>query len=675
MLTHVFRPGTIGTLRLAHRIVMGAMHLNLEQRDDDGAALAAFYAERARGGAALIVTGGVAVSAQGAGGPGYGVISADATRVAVRRVVEQVHAAGGRLAVQLFHAGRYALPGVPGVQTSVAPSAVPSRFARSTPRELSAEQITETVGDFARAAVIARDLGCDAVEIMGSEGYLINQFTAPLTNLRDDAWGGDAERRRRFPVAVLQAVRAAVGAEFPVLFRMSGADLVAGGTPDDEVAALAVALAGAGVDALAVGVGWHESAVPTVQAQVPAGAWAGRARSVKQALRAGGHGKVAVIAANRFDQLDRADAELAAGDVDFVALARPFLADPAIVAKSRAGAAGSVELCIACNEACIDRSFGTETVSCLVNPRAGYELEFPVVRAARAGRYAVIGAGPAGLEAARELARQGHDVTVYEAAPEPGGQFRLAAAVPGKSAFGETVRRRVRELSTLGVALRLGHRVGPGDLGELASYDGVLLTTGVRPRRPELPGLDLPHVFDYPQVFADPGALGPRVVIIGGGGIALDVAHLLTARPLTTGFPSGWPPPGPGPVAVTLMRRGGRIGQGVGASTRWVVLAELRAAGVEMLTGVQYRRIVAEGVQVIGADGQDRLIRADHVVLATGQEPEPGVAQLLRTAAIPFLAAGGAAGAEQLNAVRAAAEGLRAARHAGALVAAGEWRP
>lgn len=683
MYDHVFRAGGIGTMRLPHRIVMGAMHLNLETADDDGAALAAFYAERAAAGAALIVTGGVAVNAVGAGGPGYGVIGDSRTRTALSAAVRAVHERGGRIALQLFHAGRYALPGTrEGAGHPVAPSPVHSAFARCTPREMSPEDITTTIADFAEGASAARALGFDAVEVMGSEGYLINQFTAPLTNLRGDAWGGDAARRRRFPLEVLRAVRAAVGRDFPVLFRISGNDLVAGGTPPDEVTALAVALAGAGADALSVGVGWHESPVPTVQSEVPAGTWAACAKALKRALLAAGHTDVAVIAANRFPHLAQADEALSGGELDFVAMARPFLADPQLVAKSAAGRPDRVNVCIACNEACIDRSFGTERVSCLVNPRAGYETEFPPPRPARHhrgpfGRYVVVGAGIAGLEAARTLAGLGHQVEVYEAAAHPGGQFRLASQVPGKAEFAATVHHHVRELRDAGVPLHLGRRISGADVPELRSFDGVVLTTGVRPAGLSLSGAQLPHVRDYAQAFADPAALGGRIVIIGGGGIAVDLAHTLTTDPAAEVTPEeflarhtvagGTPRPGTQPAVrgapreVTLLRRGRRIGAGIGPSTRWVVMRNLRAAGVRMLTGVTYREITPTGVLVTDAEGRHRSLDADHVVLAAGQAPVDELAPLLHAAGVPVVTAGGAAGTDGLNAVRATAQGLRAA--------------
>lgn len=697
MYNHAFRPGSIGGLTLSHRIVMGPMHLNLETLDDDGAALAAFYAERAHGGAGLIITGGVAVNPQGAGGPGYAIVTDPSHRAALSRAARAVHEAGGLIALQLFHAGRYALPGAPGAPGAdgappLAPSAVHSRFSRATPREMTVQEIDQTISDFAFAARTAVELGFDGVEVMGSEGYLINQFTAPMTNRREDEWGADAVRRRRFPVEVLRTIRAEVGADFLVLFRISGADLVTDGTPPDETAALAVALAEAGADALDVGVGWHESPVPTVQAQVPPATWVHYAREIKAALRAAGHGETPVIASTRIEGLAQANEILAGGEVDFVAMARPFLADPDIVVKSRAGRADTVELCIACNEACIDRSFGTERVSCLVNPRAGHELEFPrpardtsvtspqplwAVSRRRIGRYAVIGAGPAGLEAARTLARLGHRVEVYEAQAEPGGQFRLAAKVPGKEAFGETLRRRVRELADLDVPLHLGHHVGYRDAATLRAMDGVVLASGVLSHRPTLPGIALPHVVDYPQAFTAPHTLGPKVAIIGGGGIAVDLAHLLTSDPPAKTTPDeflsahtngsaprttgGAEPTKTAAHEVTLLRRGTRIGTGIGASTRWVALGELRTRGVRFLTGMQYEEITRDAILARDADGRQTSIPADSIVLAAGQESERDVATMLRNAGIPFVVAGGAASTSGLNAVRATAEGLRAA--------------
>lgn len=758
MLDHVLKPGVIGGLRLPNRVVMGAMHLNLETRDDSGAALAAFYAERARGGAGLIVTGGSAVSRSGAGGPGYSLVNEEAHHPTLRRAAQAVHAEGGHIALQLFHAGRYASASTFGL-TPVAPSPLYSRFSRCTPRELPEGEVWTIVEEFALGAARARELGYDAVEVMASEGYLINQFTAPATNQRQDAFGGDAERRRRFPVEVLRAVRQAVGPDFPLLFRLSGADLVPDGTPHDDVEELAVALAEAGADALDVGVGWHEARVPTVQAQVPPGTWARYAGTVKKALCTAGHAQLPVVASNRINRLSQADEVLGGGDADFVSMARPFLADPAIVEKSRAGSTAPVNVCIACNEACIDRSFGEEAVSCLVNPRAGQEVWFPeperparpetadpaptatasvpasasvpadeTASGASPGgaprRYAVLGAGPAGLEAARALARLGHHVEVFEAASEAGGQFRMARQVPGKAEFGSTVRYYLSELERLGVRVRLAHRVGLGDVPELRRFDGAVLATGVLPRLPELAGYALGHVRTYQEAFADPGSVGSRVAIVGGGGIAVDLAHLLLsgegtapadgAMPTPSGPPASPASSGPSarqevdrflrahgladevdgtdgqplhpgsgssgeagsapstlpeercehaPAAreVALLRRGGRIGAGIGPSTRWVVVNELRAHGARLLTGMQYHEITRTGVLVTDGDGATTEVPADTVVLATGQEPNSTAGAALRAADVPYETVGGAASADGLNAVRATAEALTAA--------------
>ncbi|MFK4209915.1 FAD-dependent oxidoreductase [Streptomyces sp. NPDC030920] len=647
MLKHVFRPGDMGGLTLANRIVMGAMHLNLETREDGGAAMAAFYAERARGGAGLIVTGGCAVSPEGSGGPHYARIDDPARHRALGAWADAVHREGGRIALQLFHAGRYTSSAATG-RTPVAPSAVPGPFG--VPRALDEDGVAELLGAFAAGAARARELGFDAVEVMASEGYLLNQFLSPLTNLREDHWGGDARRRMRFPLAVLDAVRASTGPDFPVLFRISGADLMEGSSTADEVHRFARLLARAGVAALNVGVGWHESRTPTVQSVVEPGAWVGHAREIRRSLRRAGL-PTPVIASNRINRLELAERVLAREDADFVSMARPFLADPEIVRKSRLVNGPAANVCIACNEACIDRSLGDEPVSCLVNPRAGRETEFPVPARRRRtghGRFAVVGGGPAGLEGARALAAFGHRVELFEAAAELGGQFRLARLVPGKADFGATVRYFAGELRRLGVTVRLNHPVEDSDAESLRRFDGVLVATGVLPRPAGLPGEHLPHVVDYRQAFTRPEALGERVVVIGGGGIAVDLAHLLTPR-----------------RSVTLLRRSGRIGEGMGRSTRWAVLAELRRHGTEWLTGVRYEAVLPGGVLLTDADGVRRLLPADSVVIAAGQVPADGLRPLLTGLGVPYRLVGGAADARGLNAVRAVEQGLRAAYELG----------
>ena len=674
MSEYVWRAGAIGSLSLPHRIVMGSMHLGLEGLDDGGAALAAFYRERALGGAGLIVTGGSAVSRVGAGGRHYSFVNEDADAGKLAGVAAAVHGAGGLVLLQLFHAGRYAYEASFGL-TPVAPSAVYSRYSRCEPRALSGEEVLETIEDFARGARRAREFGFDGVEIMGSEGYLVDQFLAPATNLRDDEWGGDAGRRMRFALSVAAAVRAAGGPGQAVVFRMSGASLVEGGPVHEDVLGLARRLvAGGAVDALNVGIGWHESRTPTVQALVPHGAWRPWARAVTDAVA------VPVIASNRINTVALAEEVLATGDADFVSLARPFLADPEIVRKARDPARRrAVNVCIACNQACIDRSIFDRRVSCVVNPRAGYELELGVSSAAPASLacVAVVGGGPAGMEAARALAAAGHSVSLFDAASRLGGQFRMACRIPGKENFAGTIAYFETELSRLGVTVHLATAVRGVD--SLDGFDAVVVATGVLPRPIDLPGAELPHVVSYAELLLDGGdravgdsvaIVGDSVAIVGAGGIGVDVAHLLSHAPngdprasfyAAYGLePPGAPAPAPPPAArarVTLMRRGSRVGERIGPSTRWAVVQELRMAGVEILTGVAYERIESGAVVIRDADGAERRVAADTVVIAAGQEPETALARSLAGAERPHVVIGGAAGAAELDAERAFREG------------------
>lgn len=773
-------PWRLGSLELPHRVLLGSMHTGLEAAGPvgpgawsavpDARALAAFYRERVEGGAALVVTGGLAVDGPGRGGADYAVLTDPAVGEALTSVTAEVHAAGGRIAAQLFHAGRYALLG--GVvgrsgdpEQAVAPSAVPWRAARgAVPRALTHAEVLATVEHFADAARAAVAAGFDAVEVMASEGYLLNQFCSPLTNLRDDAWGGDAARRRAFPLAVVRAVRDAVGPGVPVLVRVSGDDLMPGSSTPDDVAALVRDLVGTPdaplADAVNVGVGWHESTVPTVQSAVPHGAWIPVAERVAAAVRAGARPDVPVIASNRFTDLRDVEAVLARGTVDAVALARPFLADPAIVAKSLAGRFDLVTTCLGCDQACIDRSLVGERVSCLVNPRAGREVELPlpVSSASSARRYvapsaghpadglrvegassgsiaagasgvraevegsspssiaiapnslenprtrrvrdgghglAVVGGGPAGLAAAVDAARRGHAVTLFEARGTLGGQLELAARVPGKEDYAAAVAGLAAELAELGADVRLGVRAGVDDL---VGFDGVVVATGVRPRRLAagpgaggLPGADLPHVVDYETALRD-GVPAGTVAIIGGGGVGVDVATFLVeehdeagraagfaarfgldpahplvgaarlqrwAAPRPTRFPATSPRPG---EQVTVLRRSGKVGTGIGVTSRWVVLGALRDAGVQMFTGVSYTRIRPGSLEVTDAEGAVREIPADAVVVCAGQEPVDELAAELDRLGIPRAVVGGARDARTLDAVRATREGLEAAR-------------
>ncbi|MFJ2507333.1 oxidoreductase [Arthrobacter citreus] len=676
---HAFAAGSIGPLALPHRIIMGSMHLNFEA---DPAALAAFYAERAAGGAALIVTGGAAVNREGSGGRTYLVCGEPAFTRAAQAALRAVHDAGGMLALQLFHAGRYAFRETYGLQP-LAPSAVWSGYSRALPLALDEKQIGLTLRDFAAAARQARDLGFDAVEIMGSEGYLLNQFASPVTNRRHDAWGGDAVRRQAFPLAVLAAVRSAAGKDFPVIFRMSGADLVQGDAPREEYSALAAALADAGADALNIGIGWHESRLPTVQALVPHGTWLPIASRIRADLRSRGI-PVPVIGSNRINSVAQADAAIAAGNVDFVSMARPFLADPRILAKTKAGRSDLVNTCIACNEACIDRSLGTEPVSCLVNPRAGRETDFPAGIPGAVGPpgtpVAVVGAGPAGMQAAATLAASGALVHLFEAEAEIGGQFRLARNVPGKSDFAQTIRYFSSELPRLGVHVHTGVKASANSL---AGFSHVVDATGVRPRTVQLPGSGV-TVLDYHQAFADPAGLPRRIAVIGGGGIAVDLAHLLLQQGTFTPpepesgavrrFSREHLAPGPqqpGFREITLLRRGPRIGEGIGPSTRWAVLQALRNSGAVLRTGISYRELVPEGLLIEGPDGSAELIAADAVVIAAGQVENTVLRRGLTAAGLPHTVIGGAHSAAGLNAALAFAQGLEAGTAIAALLATG----
>jgi len=663
-------PGRIGTLALRNRIVMGSMHLGIEF---DGDALAAFYAERARGGAGLIVTGGSSVNRTGAGGRNYSFINDPAGEGPLRRAAAAVHAAGGRIALQLFHAGRYALRASFGLQP-VSASAIPSRFSPDPPHALTADEINATIDDFSRGAARARELGFDAVEVMASEGYLLNQFLSPLTNRRDDEWGGDSQRRMRLPREVLRAIRVRAGADFPVIFRISGLDLMPNSSSPQETLEFARALAGDGVNALNIGIGWHESATPTVQHLVPTGLWMPYAAAVKRAV-----GDLPVIASNRINSVEAAEAVLTAGTADFVSMARPFLADSAIVAKSARGESRLVDTCIACNQACIDLSLLDAPVSCMVNPRAARELEFPAdpPPPQTPRRFAVVGGGPAGMESARALAALGHRVELFEAQEELGGQFRMARRIPGKRDFGETIRYFTYELARLDATVHLNSAIDSAD--QLRGFDAVVLATGVVPRRVTLAGSNLPHVVSYADVLLRDCAVGDRVAIVGAGGIGVDVAHFLSHGTAnvdeTTRFlyEQGLAAPSNGALIVTgrknvsLMRRGAPIGAGIGKTTRWAVLRALKAAGVESMLNVEYEAIVPGGIRVRTVDGT-RTVEAETVVIAAGQERNDALLAPIRAFGIPFRVVGGAKDAAELNAVRAFDEGLRAAYELAAMV-------
>jgi len=664
---HLLAPLELGFVTLRNRVLMGSMHTGLEETGDWGR-VARFYAERAEGEAGLIVTGGMAPNARGAVVPGAAGLFSPADIAGHRRVTAAVHAAGGRIAMQILHAGRYAL--APGC---VAPSAVRAPISPHVPVALDEAGIEAELDDFATAAARAREAGYDGVEVMGSEGYLLSQFLVSRTNRRTDSWGGSFENRMRFAVEAVRRVRESVGSDFILIFRISLADLVPEGASWEETARLARAVEAAGATLLNTGIGWHESRVPTIATSVPRGAFAWLT------ARLAGEIRVPVIASNRINTPEAAEAILASGGAAMVSLARPWLADARFVAKARAGRARQIAPCIACNQACLDHTFSGRLTSCLVNPGACHEAELELRPVRRARRIAVAGAGPAGLAAALTLAERGHEVTLFEAADRIGGQLQLARRIPGKEEFDGLIDWYLEMLRWRRVRQRLG-RVATA--AELAGYEAVVVATGVTPRRPAIPVEPGAAVVSYAEVLSGQAPAGPRVAVVGAGGIGFDVAEFLVhdgpspaldpalwAAEWGVGDPAlhrgGLASEGARPVpparAVTLMqRRSEKPGRGLGKTTGWIHRARLRAKGVRMLAGVSYERITPEGVWIL-RDGAPLLVPVDTVVLCAGQEPRAGLARELAALPAPpeVHVVGGAASAEGLDAKRAIDEGTR----------------
>ncbi|HEY5858051.1 MAG TPA: NADPH-dependent 2,4-dienoyl-CoA reductase [Aldersonia sp.] len=665
---HLFTPLDLGHTTLRNRVVMGSMHTGLEDRAWDVRRLAAYFAERARGEVGLIVTGGYAPNRTGWLLP-FGAKLTSRTEAYRHRVITRaVHAEGGKIALQILHAGRY------GYQpTSVSASALKSPITPFRPRALSRRGIRRTVAAYAHCAELARFAGYDGVEIMGGEGYLINQFLAPRTNKRTDEWGGSAANRRRFPVEIVRAVRAAVGPEFVILFRLSLADLVPDGQTWDEIVTLAIELETAGVDIINTDIGWHESRVPTIVTSVP------RAAFVDVTAKLKAHVRIPVCASNRINMPEVAEEILTRGDADLVSIARPLLADPDWVRKAHRDDSAEINTCIACNQACLDHVFAHKTASCLLNPRAGHETQLVLSPTRLTQRIAVVGAGPAGLAAAVNLAERGHRVELFEAASYIGGQFDLARRIPGKEEFAETLRYYTRRLGTTGVTVHLDHRAVAADLDE---FDEVVVATGVRPRVPQIPGIDHPMVLTYPELIREERPVGHRVAVIGAGGIGFDVSEFLTVD----GSPSlkldDWreewgvtdpelaagalTTPRPAPAAhdvVLLQRKSGPFGTTLGKTTGWVHRAALRAKGLEQVGGVNYERIDDAGLHISFGRGRERsrVVACDNVVVCAGQESVRDLADDLIAAGRRAHVIGGADVAVELDAERAISQGTRLA--------------
>ncbi|MGR3550774.1 oxidoreductase [Pseudooceanicola sp.] len=661
-------PIQAGQTRVRNRVIMGSMHTRLETEPDGIAKQIAFYAERARGEAAILVTGGFSPNAEGIFDPEGPRIDDLEAAMELRPICEAVQAEGSLMCAQILHAGRYAK-----IENCVAPSPIRSPINRFVPREMTDEDIRRTIDDFASAAANAKAVGFDGVEIMGSEGYLINEFTVLHTNKREDDWGGSAENRHRFPVDIVRAVRERCGPEFLIIYRISAADLVDNGAPTEEITALARKIEAAGADILNTGIGWHEARVPTIAYQVPRGAWRNAAANVKAAV------SIPVVASNRINTPEMAEEILASGDADMISMARPFLADPHFVRKAREGCAEEINTCIACNQACLDFIFSDLPVSCLVNPKAGRETEFRDTPSENPKKVAVVGGGAGGMAAAAEAARLGHDVTLFEAADKLGGQLNLARAAPGKDEFDETMRYYSGQMKKHGVDLRLAHRAGAEDL---EGYDHVVIATGVTPRVPELPGIDHPKVATYAEILSGEREAGETVVVMGAGGIGHDVAEFLVTAPAEVHnlgvFCDTW---GVDPKfavsgalagdplglkssrrnVVMLQRKNSKPGAGLGVSTGWILRNALRKHGVEALGGIVYDRIDDAGVHIL-VDGKPKVIAADTIVLCTGQESERDLAADLATRGVTVTMIGGAKEAAELDALRAIDEGMRLAQ-------------
>jgi len=663
---HLSKPLDLGFTTLPNRLLMGSMHVGLEEVDNGFERMAAFYAERARGGVALIVTGGIAPNERARPMHGGAMLTTEAEAAHHRIVTDAVHREGGKIAMQILHFGRYSYQ-----PTLVAPSAIKAPINPFTPHALTTEEVAQTVDDFVRCAGLAQSAGYDGVEVMGSEGYLINEFIAARTNQRDDEWGGAYENRIRFPVEIVRRIREKVGTNFIIIYRLSMLDLVEGGSTLDEVIQLAKAIEAAGATIINTGIGWHEARIPTIATKVPRAAYAWVTQKLK------GHVSIPLVATNRINTPDVAEQLLADDFCDMVSMARPLLADPLFMRKAEQGKADEINTCIGCNQACLDHTFGGKITSCLVNPRACHETELLNATLDKAKRIAVVGAGPAGLSFATTAASRGHDVTLFDAGAEIGGQFNIAKQVPGKEEFYETLRYFAKQITLTGVKLRLNTLV---TADELSSFDEIVLATGITPRTPEIEGVTHPKVLSYLDVLRDKKTVGKSVAIIGAGGIGFDVAEYLSHSGTSPsldpkkffaewGVDTSYQTVGglaeadiekPARQIFLLQRKVSKVGDGLGKTTGWIHRTGLKNRGVHMFAGVTYNKIDDAGLHVT-IDGQQKTLPVDNVILCAGQEPRRDLQAALEAAGKTVHLIGGADVAAELDAKRAINQGTRLA--------------
>lgn len=664
---HLFRPLDLGFTELKNRIIMGSMHTGLEEMPAGHKHMAAFYAERARGGVGLIVTGGIGPNEEGSTHPITKRLNSDKAVANHKEVTDAVHEAGGKICMQILHTGRYAY-----TEKLVAPSAIQAPINPYKPKALTDEEIEQQIQDFIYTAKQAQRAGYDGVEIMGSEGYFLNQFIVTRTNQRDDKWGGEYENRIRLPIEVVRRVREAVGKEFIIIYRLSMLDLVEDGSDYEEVVQLGKEIEKAGATIINTGIGWHEARIPTISTRVPRAAFTWVTAKFREAL------SIPLITSNRINMPDVAEEVLARGDADMVSMARPFLADAEFVIKAEQNRADEINTCIGCNQACLDHVFNGKLTSCLVNPRACHELELTIQPAEQTKRIAVIGAGPAGLAAAVTAASRGHAVTLYDKDDKTGGQFNIARQIPGKEEFNETLRYFDRQLELHNVTVKLNTEATAALLND-ECFDEVIIATGIFPRIPDIEGIDNDKVLSYVDVIKGKKPVGQKVAIVGAGGIGFDTAEYLShgeSQPSLDieAFMKEWgidmsfsarggvngmqPQPEPSSREIVLLqRKTSRMGKGLGKTTGWAHRASLKMKGVTMIPGVEYKKIDDNGF-LITIEGQEKLLEVDNVIICAGQEPLREVIEGLNA---PHHLIGGADEALELDAKRAIDQGTRLA--------------